>query len=758
MSKNRRAKKNQTRRRPVSYNRAGRKHTEAMREMILSWMRMPQYRAEKPKNLYQKMAPDGGVTWTEFQKALSELRKDRIVSLLPNGKLMLTKPVATVGRSAGSKGSVLPCVLRLNRMGQGFAEILQENVFPTAREIYIPEQALGGGMHGDHVLVRITRRFVPGRDCPVGEVTEVTERAHIALVGTVRKQHLYGRHTHKTALWLIPDDTRLGEKIRVTETDAVLCEDGDKAELTITHYPNANRELRGKITRVFGAGGTKAANYQAILYENGIRTEFPEAVSEQAQRVCTQEISVAGRHDLRECMIFTIDGADAKDLDDAISVEKTGTGYLLGVHIADVSQYVAAHTPMDVEAMARGSSVYFADQVVPMLPRELSNGCCSLHPGVDRYALSAWLTLDAEGMLLDCKVEESVVHSKIRGVYTGVNDVLQNGERSAYYSKYAPLYPDVLPTAVELYEKLAKRASHRGALELETVEAKIVLNDAGNPISVEKRERGIAEKLIEQFMLCANEGVATMLTKAHLPCVYRIHEDPPVEKLQTFFVFAHNLGLSVAGMSTEHVEPWQLQRILSQAAEKGILPVVSLVMLRSLAKAKYAAVPSRHFGLAIDRYCHFTSPIRRYPDLAVHRIVKAMLHGENDTMQMLATFANEAARISTENELRVISAEREIETLYRTMYLQTLVGTEAVGTISGVTRFGLFVELENTCEGLVPIQSLSGYFAFDEQRMTLSCGACVYRLGQRVTVEIQNSDLDTRRTTMRIVPEDALDR
>ncbi len=756
MPKNRRFKQKRTGRTPVSHNRAGGKHTDVVCEKILSWMRMPQYHAEKPKNLYQAIAPDGGVTWTAFQKALSELRKGHIVSLAPNGKLILTKPIATEGMQAGHRGSVLPCVLRLNRTGQGFAEILQENVSTAVREIYIPEHALGGGMHGDHVWVRITRRFVPGRDCPVGEVTEVTERAHTTVVGTVRKQRLYGRHTHKTALWLIPDDARLGEKIRVTEADSVLCEDGEKAELTITHYPNANREMRGKITRVFGAGGTKSANYQAILYENGIRTEFPDAVSEQAQRVCTQEISVFGRRDLRDRMIFTIDGADAKDLDDAISVEKTETGYLLGVHIADVSQYVAAHTPMDAEAMARGSSVYFADQVVPMLPRELSNGCCSLHPGVDRYALSAWLTLDREGALLDCKVEESVLHSKIRGVYTEVNDVLQNGDRSVYYEKYAPLYPDVLPTAVALYEKLAKRSAQRGALELETAEAKIVLNDAGEPIAVEKRERGTAEKLIEQFMLCANEGVATMLAKAHLPCVYRIHEDPPAEKLQTFSVFAHNLGLSVAGMNTEHVEPRQLQGILSQAAEKGILPVVSLVMLRSLAKAKYAAVPSRHFGLAIGMYCHFTSPIRRYPDLAVHRIVKAMLHGETDAMPSLAVFAREAAQISTENELRVISAEREIEALYRTMYLQTMVGTEAVGTISGVTRFGLFVELENTCEGLVPIQSLSGYFAFDEQRMTLSCGACVYRLGQRVTVEIQNSDLDTRRTTMRIVSEDAI--
>ncbi|MEE0970043.1 MAG: VacB/RNase II family 3'-5' exoribonuclease, partial [Clostridia bacterium] len=460
-------------------------------------------------------------------------------------------------------------------------------------------------------------------------------------------------------------------------------------------------------------------------------------------------IKTDGRRDLRDMVIFTIDGADAKDLDDAISLQKTGDKYKLGVHIADVAEYVKEGSETDKCAMSRGTSVYFTDKVVPMLPKSLSNGSCSLFGGEDRYALSAFMTLSSDGEILETELCESIIRSRVRGVYSEVNDIFRNGSKSEFAEKYSEVIPS-LAEMFELYKVLKKRSEGRGAVELDTEEAVILLDNKGIPTEIVPRERGDGERMIEQFMLCANEGVATFLTNLSLPCVYRIHESPSPEKLESFTAFAQGIGLDTRPLRGKKLYPSCFATVLEESRKKGLSAVLSNVMLRAMMKAKYSATASPHFGLAIDLYCHFTSPIRRYPDLSVHRIVKHMLNGEavGERLTRLSSFAGESAARSSENELKALAAERDIDDLYKAIFMSDKVGEIFEGVISSVTSFGLFVQLPNTIEGLVPIDSLEGDFRFDEKHFVLSRGRLSYRLGQSVKVRITAADIPTRKISM----------
>ncbi|MCQ2433510.1 MAG: RNB domain-containing ribonuclease, partial [Clostridia bacterium] len=400
----------------------------------------------------------------------------------------------------------------------------------------------------------------------------------------------------------------------------------------------------------------------------------------------------------------------------------------------------------------------FADQVVPMLPRALSNGICSLNGGEDRYALSALISLDAHGAITGCELHETMINSKVRGVYSELNDILEKGTDSPFYEKYKILFPDIYPEMVRLYEILYKKNRAKGALELETAEAKIIVNEEGMPVDIVKRERGISECLIEQFMLCANEAVASWLYNMQMPCVYRVHEEPPEDKMQTFSAFAYNLGLDIRPLKHKTLRPMDLQTVMNEAKEKGLDGVLSTVMLRSLSKAKYSRTQGIHFGLATDFYCHFTSPIRRYPDLTVHRFVKNVLHGHADeeAVRRMDAFAEKSAVQSSECEIHAMTAERAIEDLYKVIFMEDHLDEEFDGIISSVTSFGFFVELENTCEGLVPITSLPGFFNFDEKNLTLSCGRTMYRLGQKVRVRLTRADRVMRKLDMELAGENRI--
>lgn len=661
-------------------------------------------------------------------------------------------------------------------------------VTPTSgkikEDIFIPAAKTRYALDGDKVLVRLEekkehfdkkklRRGREGKLYPVrnegqrsaskgieGEVVKITERA-------LRERNVIGvyyelpeRVGRKTRIvsFIEPDSKKLPYSVFVHREDAKSkgVKIGDKVEAKITYFPSENYELTGEIIKNFGDSESRSANYEAILVQNGIETEFDEAVLREAEESAKRPIIPEGRCDLRDKIIFTIDGADAKDLDDAISLEidPENGNYILGVHIADVAEYVKEGTRLDKSAMDRGTSVYFTDKVVPMLPKALSNGSCSLGAGLDRYALSARITLSSAGEILETAVEETLIRSRVRGVYSEVNDLFAKGDNSEFAEKYREVLPTLLEMK-ELYTILKGRASARGAVELDTEEAVILLDENGMPCNIIPRERGDAERLIEQFMLAANEGVATFLSNLSLPCVYRVHEPPSSDKLDAFTAFASGLGLDTRPLRERKIYPSSFSKMLAQSREMGVSGVVSSVMLRAMMKAKYSHECAPHFGLAIDKYSHFTSPIRRYPDLSVHRILKEMLHGRavGRRLSELSEFAKDSAFFSSENELRALSAEREIDDLYKTIFMSSHIGEEFEGVISSVTSFGLFVQLENTVEGLVHIDSLGSGFSFDEKNLILSRGLRAYRLGERVKVIIREADIPSRKISMLLAEE-----
>lgn len=676
----------------------------------------------------------------EFADAVKKLENDGILIYVRKGK------IASTEASGYLRGT-----FRSNAKGFGFFIPDEEYRRKTGGDLYISSENTADAVNDDIVLAVMTQEAKPG-DPRGGEgrIVKIIEHRMKTVIGTLKTLPAFTKRG-TPRFYVKPDDRRLNFTVLIDEMTDI--KPGSKIEVEITDYPTASLAAKGHISKDFGDSASSEANYAAILHEAGIRTVFDTETVKEAEIAAEKPLVLSGRTDLRDRVIITMDGADAKDLDDAISVDRSESGFVLGVHIADVSHYVRAGSLLDTEAMERGTSIYFADKVIPMLPEVISNGCCSLNAGTDKYTLSAFVELDAAGEINGCEIKETVIRSSVRGVYSEINDILDKKTASEYYKKYASVHNGTLDNMTELYNILEAKSHRRGALDIDSAESKIILED-GKPVDVVKRERGMSERYIEQFMLCANESVANWLFWQDMPCVYRIHEDPSPEKIRTFAVFAHNLGLDTSGLRAKKVHSTSLGRVLAQAKETDIGNTVSYILLRSLMKAKYSSNASPHFGLSIDKYCHFTSPIRRYPDLATHRIVKAVLHGEAKEAyyNTLAEFADRAAVRSTENELKAIEAEREIEDLYKTIYMRDHIGEIFDGIISSVTPFGFFVELLNTCEGLVPISSLDGYFNYDERQMTLSCGYTVYTLGKKVSVRIESADINTRRVEMSVAP------
>ncbi len=715
------------------------KYTEKILEFISSAAYIP-LKAHDLFTLISDGEQDGS-EYDAFLKSLSALEREGMIVYTKNGKLMPSSDGNHV------KGSYIS-----SERGFGFVEY-QDEKSGLRERVFIPAPHTLGAVYGDVVLCSITSRASSSDKCDEGRIVRVLERTLKNVIGVVRLRRSSFR-ARKFSLYVVPDNKKVGFNILIKKTSFPV-EPGDKVEVTVNSYPQRSGDnAYGTVTQVFGKSDTLGANYQAILHSNDIRTEFPDEVTAEADAVARRPIKYEGREDLRNSLIFTIDGADAKDLDDAISLDVTENGYILGVHIADVSDYVCEGSALDREAMLRGTSVYFTDKVVPMLPRALSNGICSLNGGVDRQALSVFIELDSDGNTLGCTLKESVIRSCVRGVYSEINDIFDKGRESEFYGKYSHVDEAALQPMRTLYEKLEANGRRRGALEFDTADAMIILDGAGNPVDVVRRERGISERMIEQFMLCANEAVANWLYWQSMPCVYRVHETPAYEKLRAFTTFAHNLGLDTSSLKAKTIHPSALQRVLIEANGKDIATTVSYVMLRSLAKARYSAQCAPHFGLASDRYCHFTSPIRRYPDLSVHRIIKAVLHGEMDSAALAhySSFSERSAKMSSENELKALFAEREIEDLYRMLFMRDKVGCEFDAVISSVTSFGLFAELDNTCEGLIPIASLEGgYYEFDERSFTLSCGENIFSLGMRIRVRVEDVDVGLGKMELSLV-------
>ena len=603
------------------------------------------------------------------------------------------------------------------------------------KDVFIPAGNSRSALDGDTVeIIYHTYTDKWGEEKTEGRVRRIVTPARRTVIGTLQPDRRY--HIHKaTAVGYIvqPDDQRLPE-FRVKDAGGASV--GDKVEARILR--TADAILGCEIVASFGATYTKEANYAAILAECGIPTDFTREELAEADFFAKGPLSDEGR-ERRDEIIFTIDGADAKDLDDAISLRKIRGGWQLGVHIADVSAYVPERTHLDRAAMARGTSVYFTDKVVPMLPPALSNGACSLNAGEDKYALSAIINLDEKGEIKSAKVMPTIIKSRVRGVYYEINEILSGGADAATRVKYKAVIPTLMRMH-ELYLILADKAKVRGAMELEGEESLIVLDERGNPVDIVKRERGDAERLIEQFMLTANEAVARLLSEKGIPCVYRVHEPPPPEKLSEFLNYAHSLGFDATVISERHSDAADFARLLQLADDRGMLAQVSYTMLRSMSKARYSEVRRSHFGLSLDYYCHFTSPIRRLSDLATHRIIhKVLIEGKRP--ELYEKYARRAAAAATEAEIRAVSAERRIENLYKVIYMSDKIGCEFDAVINSITNFGFFAVLENTCEGLVPISELPGVFSFDEKNLLLRSRHVTYHIADRVRVRLEEADI-----------------
>ena len=656
-----------------------------------------------------------------------------------NLKLKLAVDRGRGGRVSDKRGRDeirLRGVFSSSKSGFGFVTPL-ENEY--GRDIFIPENKTGGAIDGDLVEIifhSYTSRF--GEEKTEGRVTKIVEFGRKTLIGTVTREAQSFRSRRRAAIRsiLVPDDSRIS--LRPTITDLSGAEEGDKVEVHLIR--DGSYPIECTVLRCFGDTYSREANYEAILAENEIPVDFSPEELREAEKCAAEPVTDEGRARFDRDVIFTIDGEGAKDLDDAISLKKLKGGFWqLGVHIADVSHYVKERTPLDRAVMARGTSVYFTDKVVPMLPPSLSNGACSLNAGEEKYALSATVKLSPDGEIISCTLEPSVIVSRVRGVYSEVNAIFEGRASDGVKKKYASVEPSLLRMR-ELYLILKKRAEERGSLDLEGAEAEIILDENGTPCDVLKRERGDAERLIEQFMITANVAVAKYLTERGVPCIYRVHDEPPTDKFSEFLTFAHNLGFDTSLISREKATARDLASLLDSAREREVGVPVSYAMLRAMSKAHYSEQLSGHFGLSLDCYCHFTSPIRRLSDLATHRIIHKVCF-EGKRAESYSSYARRAARAASDAELRALCAERRIENLYKVLYMEQFIGERFDAVISSVTSFGIFCELENTCEGLVPISEMPGMFIFDEGNLTLRSRDVVYRLGDRVEIVVEEADV-----------------
>lgn len=599
-------------------------------------------------------------------------------------------------------------------------------------DVFIPPHEVNGAMNGDIVLVRVSGDS--SGDRREGAITRVAERKTTKVVGMYQDNKGFG--------FVVPDDKKISMDVFIGKGDSLDAVDGHKVVAEITNWPSDSHSATGIVTQILGHRNDPGVDILSIIYKHGIGIEFPEEVLDQANGISDQveDSDLLNRRDLREEMAITIDGADAKDLDDAIAVVKNDNGtHTLSVHISDVSHYVTEGSPMDEEAYERGTSVYLTDRVIPMLPHKLSNGICSLNPGVDRLTLSCVMTIDTNGKVIEHEIFPSVINSKERMTYTDVYEILENQDE-ALSEKYAPVVP-MLNDMADLAAILRKKRFARGSIDFDFKESKVLVDDAGWPTDVVILERTISERLIEEFMLAANETVAEHFHWLQVPFIYRIHEDPKAEKLQRFFEFLTNFGVVVKGTGNE-IHPHAMQEILESIKGMPEEAVISTMLLRSMQQAKYFHESLGHFGLSTEFYTHFTAPIRRYPDLIVHRLIRTYLFEKDlsaKTTQHWSAVLSDIALHTSERERRAVDAERDTISLKQAQFMLDKIGEEFEGIISSVTNFGLFIELENTIEGLVHVTNMSDdYYRFDDRQMMMigEHTGKQFRIGAEVTVRV----------------------
>lgn len=653
----------------------------------------------------------------ELRQVLSEL--------VGEGKIELTEK----GRYIKASGHFLTGVFTGNGRGFGFVMVEGEE-----DDIFIPAENTRGAVHMDTVTVAVSPSQTGRRR--EGVILKVISHGLHQLVGTYQASKTYG--------FVLPDNRKFNQDIFVPIERSMGAVDGHKVVVEITSFGSEDKKPEGRVVEIIGHMNDPGTDIMSIVRGYDLPVEFSGKIMRQVENVAHEvsEADMSGRMDLRDVQMVTIDGEDSKDLDDAVSLTMDGENYVLGVHIADVTNYVQEHSALDVEALKRGTSVYLTDRVIPMLPHKLSNGICSLNAGENRLALSCIMTISPKGKVIDHQIAETVVRIDRRMTYTAVKEILEEKDE-ALRQEYAPLVP-MLEQMGELAALLRQKRMARGSIDFDFPETKIILDKEGNPIEIKPYDRNVATKLIEDFMLIANETVASDFFWREIPFVYRTHETPDEEKIHKLAVLIHNFGYTIH-LGNDELHPKELQKLLGKIEGTDEEALISRLTLRSMKQAKYTVENTGHFGLAASCYCHFTSPIRRYPDLQIHRIIKETLRGRMnaDRMAHYEKILPEVCKQSSQTERRAEEAERETDKLKKVQYMEQHIGEVYSGVISGVTAWGMYIELPNTIEGLVHVVNMTDdYYHYQEDSYEL-IGETTnrrYKLGQKVLVRAVGVD------------------
>lgn len=696
------------------------KTREQKKHIIVELMNHPNYVPMKQKELAIIMQVPKS-SRQEFKQMLDELVEEGKISISPRKKYTKSKFPVIIG------------TFQANIKGFGFVSLED-----TKEDVFIASEYVEDALDGDRVQIALlSDNDDSGRgNKREGKIIRVLERRFTEVVGTFQRNKNFG--------FVIPDNPRITKDIFIALENINGAVNGHKVVAEILNYGSQKKKPEGRIKEILGHRNDPGMDILSIAKAYGMETEFPQEVVRQLVNIpeVINGKEIAGRLDLREWQTVTIDGEDAKDLDDAITLKKEGSHYYLGVHIADVSHYVTERSPLDREALKRGTSVYLIDRVIPMLPPKLSNGICSLNEGCDRLALSCLMEIDERGVVVGHRIAETVICVDRRMTYTAVKKILtdQDEQQIQQYQSFVPMFQ----LMEELSKLLRKRRFARGAIDFDFPEAKILLDEKGIPVKIIPYERNVATKIIEDFMLLANETIAESYFWQEIPFVYRVHENPDEEKMNKFGTFINNFGYSLH-FSNGVIHPKELQKLLDKIEGTASEALISRLMLRSMKQAKYSTESSGHFGLSAPYYCHFTSPIRRYPDLQIHRIIKENIRKGISPRRMkhYEEILPEVAAQSSHMERRAADAEREVEKLKKAQYMSKHLGEVFDGVISGVTKYGIYVELENTVEGLIHVTDLiDDYYIFDENSYSLigETTKKVYKLGQKIRVEVETVD------------------
>lgn len=699
-----------------------------LKERILEYMRKEAYKPLTDEELAEGM----------------KLTDEELVAFWPILEELEQKAVVIKNRSDlyGVPERMNLVVGRLSMTGKGFGFIIPDfREKETDTDVFVPGVQLASAMNGDRVVARVVPSEIPGRSRE-GEIIRVVERANKRIVGTFESSKTFG--------FVTPDDTKLGQDIFIPRKAFGGARVGMKVVVEVTKWPDGRRSAEGRIIEVLGKAGDPGVDILSVMRQYDLSEEFPEDV-QQAADDTEQEVSpeeYRGRRDRRDFHIVTIDGEDAKDLDDGVYVEKRQDGYFLGVYIADVSWYVRENQPLDREARVRGTSVYLVDRVIPMLPKRLSNGICSLNAGEDRLAMACEMEINASGQVTSYEILPVVIHVYRRLTYTIVNKMLVDKD-PAFRDDNADILP-MLENMADL-RNIMKAARHRrGAIDFDLPEVKVKLDSDGKPVALVKRTGSLAESMIEQCMLAANETVAEHMDKKQQPFIYRVHEQPSEEKIERLNNLLAAFGLYVRKNEAGEIRPVDVQKVLEQVVGRPEERIISTVSLRSMQQARYADESLGHFGLAARYYTHFTSPIRRYPDLIVHRLLRETFQTGTipaPRQERLRSLLPEIAELASQRERIAIEAERETTDMKKIEYMAQFVGETFSGVISGVTSFGIFVELENGVEGLVHVSSMvNDYYEYVEEQYAMVGERThqSYRLGDTVEVVLVRASVEER--------------